>query len=243
MKRMQKRTVIGFLVFGLVALLGWVDPGNAYDGGEVTNGGTITGKVKWAGGTPPAKKTRAVEKDKEVCGTEKSSEELLVSSDKGIKNAVVSLVDIKKGKKLSMDGTPRLDQQGCVYKPHVQIVSAGAMLEILNNDGILHNVHTTGSANPPLNIAQPKFKKKIAQKFDKPEPIKFDCDVHSWMRAWAVVAEHPYYAVTDENGAFKLADVPPGTYQLKVWHESLEAQVKPVTVKEKGTNQVDFELK
>jgi len=82
--------------------------------------------------------------------------------------------------------------------------------QILNSDGILHNVHTTSTANPSFNQAQPKFKKTIEVKIEKPEfPIKVQCDAHGWMHAWWVSEDHPYYAVTDAKGAFKIADVPP----------------------------------
>ena len=234
---MKKRTGIGFLVVSMVAMWMWTNRGHAYEGGEVANGGAIVGKVKWVGETPAVKKLN-VERDKETCEGDKLSQVLIVSPEKGIKNAVVSLVEVKKGKKLDSfgNGAPQLDQQKCVYNPYLQIIPAGATLEILNNDGILHNIHTTSSANPPLNIAQPKFKKKINQKFDKPETIKFVCDVHSWMEAWVVVADHPYYSVTDDQGAFRLTDVPPGAYQIKVWHETAGEQVKPVTIKEKGAS-------
>jgi hypothetical protein len=68
-------------------------------------------------------------------------------------------------------------------------------------------------------------------KFDQPEYVRISCDVHDWMEGWLVVAEHPYYEVTDENGSFKLNNVPPGNYQLEIWHEKLGKQTREVTVK------------
>src|SRR5437773_1532153 len=98
-------------------------------------------------------------------------------------------------------------------------VAAGSTVNILNSDGILHNVHTTSTANPSFNQAQPKFKKTIEAKIEKPEfPIKVQCDAHGWMHAWWVSEDHPYYAVTDAKGAFKISDVPPRDYEPEFWH-------------------------
>jgi len=235
MRELVAVTVTAGLVLGSVVRV------QAYDGVEVKDGGTITGTVKFAG-TPPARKEVPVTKDKEVCAKEKHlSSDLIVGPNKGIENAVVSLVDIKKGKKW---GTAKatLDQSGCVYKPHVVVMPAGGTLDILNSDGILHNIHTYSSKNPSINKAQPKFKKVLTEKFAKPETIKVTCDAHNWMMSWLVVSEHPYVAVTDGKGEFTLKDVPPGSYKLEIWQETLGKTVKDVTVKAKEETKVSVEL-
>ena len=223
------------LIFGAAALA------QAYDGGEVKDGGTISGTVKFAG-TPPARKTIEVTKDKEVCAKEKHlSSDLIVGPDKGIENAVVRLVDVKKGKKWASTKA-ELDQKGCIYRPHVAVVPAGGELNILNSDGILHNIHTYSKANPSINKAQPKFKKVLTEKFSKPEVIKVACDAHAWMGGWIVVSDHPYVAVTDEKGAFSLKDVPAGTYKVEIWQETLGKSEKTVTVKAKEETKLTIEL-
>ena len=93
-------------------------------------------------------------------------------------------------------------------------------MEFLNNDRLLHNLHSASTSNAVFNRTQPKGR-TIPIEFRKPEIIRIDCDLHPWMRAWVVVAEHPFYAVTDERGEFVLANVPPGQYTLHVWQESL----------------------
>jgi hypothetical protein len=216
----------------------------AYEAMEVTNGGTISGEVKFAGNPPPRGKLE-VTKDQEVCGkTEKFSEELVVGENGGIQNAVVYLANIGKGKKLEVAGqNPVLDQKGCQYLPHVLMFPVGSSLDILNDDGILHNIHTHSEKNPPFNKAQPKFRKKMTQKFDQPEmPFKVSCDAHGWMGGWFVVQDHPYYVVTDVKGAFQLTDVPLGDYELKVWHETLGETTQKVSVKAKEDTKVSFEL-
>ena len=110
------------------------------------------------------------------------------------------------------------------------LVPAGATVDIKNSDGILHNLHTYSSANPPFNAAQPKFKPLIQKKLDEPEFIKLTCDVHGWMKSWVVVHDHPYYALTDASGAFQIAEVPPGAYEIAVWHEQLGEKSGQVTV-------------
>ncbi len=233
------RGMIAVAVAGLI--LGTAAQAPAYEGGEVKDGGMITGTVKFAG-APPARKALEVTKDKDVCGKEKHlTWDLIVGSDKGIENVVVSLLDVKKGKKWAIAKTT-LDQNGCVYKPHVVVVPAGGELDILNSDGILHNIHTYSTANPPFNKAQPKFKKVLTEKFAKPETVKATCDAHAWMLGWIIVSEHPYVAVTDEKGTFTLKDVPPGSYKLEVWQETLGKSVKEVTVKAKEETKLQIEL-
>jgi hypothetical protein len=219
-----------------IAANGWT-----YTGGAVADGGTISGDVKYQG-DPPAPAKIPVTKDNEVCGKEKPSPDLVVGADKGIKNVVVRLTNIQKGK--AMEPTkPTFDQKACEYTPHVLAFPAGSTVQILNSDGILHNVHTTSTVNPAFNQAQPKFKKLLEAKIDKPEmPIKVVCDAHGWMHAWWISQDHPYYAVTDDKGAFKLTDVPPGDYELEAWHETLGKQTQKVSVKAKEDTKVNLQM-
>lgn len=205
----------------------------AYEGSEVKDGGTITGTIKFAGSRPVRKKLR-VTKDRDVCEKKQHlSWDLVVGPRKGVTNAVVRLIDVKKGKKWASTKAT-LDQKSCEYTPHVVVVPAGGTLNILNSDGILHNIHTYGKVNATINRAQPKFKKVLPVRFKKPEIVKVTCDAHSWMLGWLVVSNHPYVAVTNDKGEFMLSDVPPGNYQLEVWHETLGTKVQDVTVKAKG---------
>jgi plastocyanin len=212
----------------------------AYEGVEVKDGGSIPGVVKFLGSVPPPKPLD-LNKDQDVCGKEaKTSEELVVGADKGLRYAVVSLVGITKGKAWS-DAPAVLDQKGCQFVPHVVVAKAGGDVEILNNDGILHNFHTYSQKNPSVNKAQPKFKKKMTEKFAAAEVVKVNCDAHAWMQAYIVVAETPYTVVTDTSGAFKLENVPAGTYQLSVWHEKLGTLTKDVTVRAKEETKAAIE--
>jgi plastocyanin len=212
----------------------------AYQAGDVKDGGSISGTVKFKG-TAPAPKKLDVNKDKEVCGKTPKTDQSLVVNNGNLANAVVTIKDIQKGKKIEAKKVT-LDQAGCEYKPHVLAFPAGSSVEILNPDGILHNVHSYSKVNSPFNQAQPKFKKTLEVKIEKPEAIEVKCDVHGWMQGWLVATENPYFAVTDNSGAFKLTDVPPGNYTVEVWHEKLGKNTQKVTVKAKEEAKVNFEI-
>ena len=212
----------------------------AYQAGDVKDGGTISGTVKFKG-TAPAPKKLDVSKDKEVCGKTPKTDPSLIVSNGNLANAVVTITDIQKGKKIATQKV-KLDQKGCEYQPHVLAFPAGTTVEILNPDGILHNVHSYSKVNSPFNQAMPKFKKTLDVKIDKPEVIELKCDVHGWMHGWLVSAPTPYVAVTDNSGAFKLTDVPAGSYTVEVWHEKLGKSTQKVSVKAKEDVKVNFEM-
>jgi plastocyanin len=226
-------SIAALLVFGSSSLF-------AYDGGAVSNGGSIAVTVKFKG-TPPAPKKIDVTKDKEVCGKTPKTDESLIVSNGNLVNAVVYITDIKKGKKMEPTKVT-LDQKGCDYHPHVLAFPAGSTVEIVNPDGILHNIHSYSKINASFNMAQPKFKKTLDVKIDKPETIHVQCDVHGWMSGWLFAAENPYFGVTENNGVVMLTDVPPGTYTVEIWHETLGKQSQKVTVKAKEEAKVSVEM-
>ena len=206
-------------------------PGATAQGG----GGTIEADVKY-NGAPQVEKLK-VNKDTEKCGTEAVIEKVVVRGNKGLANAVVSVPGAKGvGKVKGM-----VDQHGCKFVPHVSVMTPGE-LELKNSDDILHNIHTYSTANPSINKAQPKFKKVMTEKLEKPEYVKLTCDVHSWMLGWVAVTPGPA-AVTDANGVAKIENVPPGKQTVEVWHETLGKQTKDVEVKAGQTTKVSFEMK
>jgi len=212
-------------------------PGVSAQGGT----GTIEAEVKY-NGTPQVEKLK-VNKDTEKCGTEAVVEKVVVGGNKGLANAVVSVPSAKQGK----GAKTTIDQHGCKFVPHAVAVTTGgagneATLELKNSDDILHNIHTYSTANPSINKAQPKFKKVMTEKLEKPEYVKLTCDVHSWMLGWVAVTPGPA-AVTDTNGVAKIENVPTGKQTIEVWHETLGKQTKDVDVKAGQTTKVSFEMK
>ncbi|HET7392299.1 MAG TPA: carboxypeptidase regulatory-like domain-containing protein [Candidatus Binatia bacterium] len=233
-------TKFGFIVLSAAIFALPTSSMAQYKAGDVKDGGSISGTVKFKG-TAPAPKKLDVSKDKEVCGKSPKVDQSLVVNNGNLANAVVTITDIKTGKKIDAKKVT-LDQKGCEYQPHVLAFPVGTTVEILNPDGILHNVHSYSKANSPFNMAQPKFKKTLDVKIDKPEAIEVKCDVHGWMQGWLVATESPYVAVTDNSGNFKLTDVPPGSYTVEVWHEKLGKNTQKVSVKAKEDAKVSFEV-
>lgn len=124
-----------------------------------------------------------------------------------------------------------LDQQGCMYRPHVVAMQVGQKLSIKNSDGLLHNVHSFSEANPPFNRAMPAAVAEVEQTFANEEfMFRVKCDVHPWMNAYVTVSGHPFYAVTGADGGYQITGLPAGTYELEAWHERLGTQTATVTV-------------
>jgi len=217
------------LVGGAFLLAGGPRPAGAQ------GGGTVEVEVKY-NGAPVIEKIR-VNKDTEKCGTETAIEKVVVGSNKGLANVVASVPGSKAAK--AVKGV--IDQKGCKFQPHIILMTPGEV-EIKNDDGILHNIHTYSTANPAINKAQPKFKKTMTEKFEKPEMIKITCDVHSWMLGWVAVVPGAA-AVTDTSGVAKIENVPAGKQKVEVWHETLGKQEKEVDVKAGQTTKVSFEMK
>src|SRR3972149_3425312 len=192
---MKKLVALSLMLVGIFALS---VSAFAYEAITVSDGGTISGTVKLDGAAPPPK-ALTVTKDKEVCGLKPHFQQnLVVGSDGGIANAVVSLTDISKGA-AAKPAEVTFDQKGCQYVPHVLAFAAGSTASATNSDGILHNVHSYSTKNPAFNMAQPKFKKVIKVTPAQPEVIKVTCDAHGWMSGVWDVTGNPYYAVTDEK--------------------------------------------
>ncbi len=202
-------------------------PPGRYKVVPVTDGGTLRGSVILRG-NPPANGNMEITKDSKVCGLLTASPRLSLGEANGVKNAIISLEDIQQGKKFP-DVEPVLDQQGCVYDPHILIVPSGSLLEITNSDPILHNVHVydlEDGGKTMFNIAQPLKGQKTPI---KPTLFKHDglflatCDAgHPWMSAYILVAGHPYCTASDGEGKFVLGQIPPGKYSLHMWHEGIK---------------------
>jgi plastocyanin len=209
----------------------------------VAEAGEIVGAVRLTAKAPVVEPLRPTD-DHAVCGAEpRPSEALILSPSGGIKNAVISIAHER------MEGwrSPTIfwvDQRRCAFIPHVLVVPPGATVEILNSDGILHNFHTVSRLNPSVNLAQTRWAKPLRLTLERPETVQVKCDIHGagLMRAWIVVASHPYYAVSDESGQFRLSHLPPGPHVLEVWHELLGTKRLPISVGMEGEVRVKVEF-
>jgi hypothetical protein len=189
----------------------------------VQNGGAIAGTVTWTGPVPKIPKL-PITKNPDICDPEgmktRDLERLLINPDgNGVANTVVFLRGITKGK--AMDLPPnrmQLDQKTCRYIPHVMLIPDGGTLKIESEDPVLHTVQMFGVATN--NIPFPFQHQFIPVTLQRNGVVELKCNAgHVWMNANALVVKHPYYAVTDDHGAYKLSDVPPGEYEIVAWHE------------------------
>ena len=138
-----------------------------------------------------------------------------------------------------------IDQNGCMYSPHVMGVMAGQPVKILNSDATMHNIHALPKVNREFNKGMPKSLKEISTVFDKSEDVfVIKCDVHPWMKSYTQVFDHPYFAVTGTDGTFNIPNVPDGTYEIVAWQEKFKNKVliQSVTIKG-GSASVDFNFK
>lgn len=205
-------------------------------------GGTINGKVIYAG-NPPAPSKMDVVIDQFLCGTQQEVGDLLLSPNKEILNTAVWIENAPANAAWpAKSAKVVMDQKGCIYLPRMVVVPAGGTVDFLNSDRLLHNIHATPKLNAPFNLTQPK-NRTIPITFTKPEIVRIVCDLHPWMVSWVVVAAHPFYAVTGSNGQFTFDNLPPGQYKLQSWHERLGMVSTNVTVSDKQPAQVTVEMK
>ncbi len=239
-------------------LLAVATPATAYEEIAVKDGGTLSGRVKFAG-TPPAPESLAVNKNRDVCGDRKTSEALVVGADSGVRGAVILIEGVAKGKKPT--GEVLLDNHKCVFVSHVTATMTGARAHVKNSDGILHNTHGFLEKVTVFNLALPNKDQTIdiTRRLKKPGVVRVLCDAHPHMFAWMIVHDNPYVAVTDEHGAFKIDGVPPGTYKVTMWHEGFRPKgvdkdgrptydeprliTKDVTIAPNGASTIEFELR
>jgi plastocyanin len=187
---------------------------------EVKNGATITGAVVWHAESLPAKAIE-IQKDQDACGLSHPN-----PSDYGIgegmKGVLIYLEDIHSGKAFGSDiathGT--LDQKGCEFLPHIQLVKQGSELLVSNSDKALHNSNFKLNGVSLSNFAQPDGTPPRPVTLDKPGIYNVTCDVHAWMRGFVIVPANPYYAITGSDGKFEISNVPAGTYTLKLWRDN-----------------------
>ena len=186
--------------------------------------GSLSGKVNFQG-KAPKKKTVRMDADP-VCGSAHKTppyRQSFVMNEEGyLKNVLVYLNNIKYDGKIP-ETQAILDQNGCTYSPHVQGLMASQELLIKNSDATLHNIHGMPKINSEFNFAMPKVVKEKAIRINKPEHAMYiKCDVHPWMRSYISIFNHPYFAVTDDTGYYKIDNIPSGTYEVIAWQEKFK---------------------
>jgi hypothetical protein len=184
--------------------------------------GSVSGTVSVAGAYQRPKPL-PVFKNRSFCGTAVPNETLLIGTDGGLRNAVV-LLRLLDGKAPTQPSAVILDNKHCAFAPHVQVATVGSELLLKNSDPILHTVHARMGQETLFNVGLPTWR-QVTKQLDRAGIVRIDCDVlHTWMSAAIVVADTPYFAVTDEHGRFAVDGLPLGAYEMEVWHERLGAR-------------------
>ena len=204
---------------------------------------SIRGTIRFEGAAPSPEKVK-MDADP-VCQQQHASpvysEEVVVNSNGTLKNVLVYVKEGARGTFAAPAAPVVLTQSGCWYLPHVFGIQVNQPLEIVNSDATLHNINAKPVTNQPFNVAQPVQGMKTSKKFAKPElGIKFKCNVHPWMNAYAGVLEHPFFSVSGEDGSFAIAGLPSGTYVIEAWHEKYGAQTQTVSVADGESKTVAF---
>jgi len=230
---------VGLLVFALSSLAAAQRGGSpTYQEIQVNNGGTISGTVTYKGPIPEPYVIWPT-KDVDIFGKTIPDDRLLISKEGRIKNVAISLDGVKEGKRWPKVN-PTLVNQGGRFFPHVQVLRTGAQVEIVNRDPVLHNTHGFQKGRTIFNVGLPTQGQKVKRSLKQAGIIEVMCDVHDWMNSWVVVQDHPYFAVTAEDGNFTITDVPPGAYKVYAWHEKLGKREMQVKVPANRRARLDF---
>jgi hypothetical protein len=206
--------------------------------------GSISGKVTYTG-TPP--KPKPIDMAKEpTCAKQHATpvmtENVVTGPENSLRYVVVYVSAGDQGS-TPPTGTVEYDQKGCQYIPHVAVMQPHQPLEIYSRDETSHNIHPLAKQNAEWNKSQPVGAPPIRAAWDKPEFIPVKCNIHPWMHGWFAVLPTSHYAVSDADGAFSLAGLPPGKYTLTAWHEQFPSQTQEVTVGAGETKNVNFVFK
>jgi plastocyanin len=211
----------------------------------VLGSATVTGEVTFVG-TPPANPAIDMREEPKCRADYKTMphEPFVVVNPNGTLANVFVYVrsGLPAGAQYPPPATPAvIDQHGCMYHPHVFGIMVGQTLQIKNSDPLLHNIKALAKKNRPFNISQPEAGMTTDRTFTTPEVmLPFECNVHSWMNAYAGVLPHPFFSTTGTDGRFTISHLPPGTYTIEAWQEKYGTQTATVTVQGSETKTIDF---
>ncbi|MBL9012871.1 MAG: TonB-dependent receptor [Myxococcales bacterium] len=194
--------------------------------------GTIKGTILFEG-EPPERATLDRKSDPWCKQAETSLADDVVVTKGKLAGVLVRVANGSAGTHAAPATPAVLDQRGCAYTPHVVGLVAGQKLAVRNSDGTVHNVHARAAGKDVLNKMQGVKAADLPVDTATAKPgdvLELSCGVHPWMRAYAVVQDHPYFAVTGTDGAFAITGLAPGSYTLEAWHPTLGAKSMPIKI-------------
>ena len=207
---------------------------------------TISGKVAFEGDAPKAKKLK-MDADPQCASMHAdkpaTSEEVVVNGNGTLKNVFVYVKSGVTGTYEAPKTAVTINQTGCQYQPHVFGMQAKQKLVIKNSDDTLHNIHALPTNNEEFNKGQPSGSADLPKTFTKADVmVKFKCDVHPWMTAYVGVLDHPFYAVTGDDGTFSIKGLPAGDYEVEAWHEKFGTKTAKIKVGAGEAKTADFKF-
>ena len=209
--------------------------------------GSISGVIRYAGKRPAAK---PIDMSEDAACVEAHhgrpvDQSLMVSQKGAVADAFVYIESGLEGKNFEAPGTPvAIDQNGCWFHPRVLGIQTGQLLQVTNSDPVTHNIHPMAQINREWNHSQGAGDAPLERKFTKPEVmIRVKCNIHSWMHAYIGVVASPYFAVSKDDGSYRIAGVPAGTYTIGIWQEKLGVVERKVTVAPQTQVKLDVTLK
>lgn len=222
-----------------------LEPGNPAVEGMGDGSAGVSGTVSFAG-TVPNLQPIQMDADPQCAAKHEGpvpAHALVLGDGNTMANVFLKVTNPPAGDWTAPSEPAVIDQEGCRYHPHVMGMLLGQDLVFLNSDGLLHNVHGLPAENREFNIGMPASRETAEVTLNTPEPVfEVKCDVHPWMQAYVAVMEHPFFAVTDEDGGFEISGLPAGDYEVEAWHEKLGTRVGSVTVADGETGTLDFEF-
>ena len=234
---------LGVVAIALVSLSlpAW---GAADSGRTAPAGATIVGRVIFRGTVPPPQVIE-VTRNPETCGASQSIQPMIVDpASGGVKDTVASLV-LRDGSIVPTTdqpaAVPTVTNRACAFHPRVGIVKTGEFLETRNEDPVMHNTHIRADNRTFLNVALVAGGKPVQKRVKRSGLMKLTCDAHTFMQGFVMVSDHDFVATTDALGRFSIAGVPPGKHEISLWHETLGALKKQVTVPPQGELSVTFQ--
>jgi hypothetical protein len=242
-------------VFSTFMIAALAAPATAYEEIQVTNGRTVSGNVRFEGNVPPAKAFELWRSpNREFCGAlsgnseDRILREVVVNPDGGLKDVVITIEDVAKGKPFEFKET-KLDANICQFLPFVTVVRDRHPMTVFNLDPVSHDLQVYERDREHVNIM---FHRPSITKTGTTDRVVFNgsrremtmqCGMHPYMQAHGLAVVNPYYAITGSDGTFEISNLPPGKYRIRAWHPLLPVHEQKLEVSADGGTTVDFTFK